>query len=183
MNTLKQSAIKLFGNSVTLLRDSNNTMIVPKIYLSDAPFIQDPTNLAQWINLNIGLIINVTTDNLASFSLKNMYKQHNISYLEMPIQDTDSVPSDQYFLQILEAVTQFQNKKTGRNILVHCSAGINRSALVAAILLWYTTPGRHNFWPTAQILIEYMRKLQRIDRSLPLLMNVTFESFLITRLK
>ena len=182
MAQLKQQVIKLIGNSVTMLRDSNNTVIVPRIFLSDAPFIQNPTNLPQWKNMNIGLVINVTTDNLAPQNVKMIYTEHGISYIEMPIQDTNYVPPDKYFKQILDAVNQFQSKKTGKNIIVHCSAGINRSAMVAAVLLWYTTPGRQHFWSSPKDLIRYMRSIQFQDRSLPLLMNVTFEEFLVKKL-
>lgn len=190
MNTLKQTMLSMISTgNVTLLRDSSNTSIVPKIYLSDAAFIQDPGNQDKWTNLDIGLVINATTDNLASTSLKNLYKQLGINYLEVPINDSNEIPPDNYFIQILQAVNQFQlisknnpNNKQ-QNILVHCTAGINRSALVAAVLLWYTTPGRHYFWPSPTSLIEYMRRLQLLDRSLPLLINKTFENYLIKRLK
>lgn len=64
------------------------------------------------------------------------------------------------------------------NILIHCSAGINRSALVAAAILWYTTPNRKSLWRTPEDLIEYMRARQREDRQIFMLSNSSFVDYL-----
>ncbi|MEX0597266.1 MAG: hypothetical protein WD512_12300 [Candidatus Paceibacterota bacterium] len=64
------------------------------------------------------------------------------------------------------------------NILIHCSAGINRSGLVAAAILWYTTPNRETLWKKPQDLIDYMRNRQVKDRRIYLLTNRSFVQYL-----
>src|SRR5579872_2017414 len=114
---------------------SGVTTFTPHIYLSDANFAQNPYFANTWKALNIGLIINVTSDDPITPEIKKLYKQLGIDYLAAPIKDNNEPLPKNYLERILLYVMNY--KPT--NILIHCSAGVNRSALVAGALLWYMT--------------------------------------------
>lgn len=158
----------------TLFRNLKNA---PAIYLSDAIYAQNPNN---YIHNNIGLIINASSDSPASPQVQQLYKDLNIDYLWVPIDDTNKLPPKDYLTKIVNYVIQRGNKG---NILIHCTAGINRSALVAAAILWYTTPDRSIYWDTPKSLIDYMRTKQMVDRRTYLLINNTFYVYLLNTLK
>jgi len=151
---------------------------LPKIYLSDAIYAQSP---ASFKNKNIRLVINTSIDSPASEQVKRFYINNGIDYLWAPLSDINMPPEPTYLPRIINYI-----KKRGKNsgdILIHCSAGINRSALVTAAILWYTTPNRSLYWSTPKSLIEYMRARQMFDRKTFLLINPTFYNFLLTTLK
>lgn len=161
-------------NQKTVLRSMNN---VPKIYLSDAIYAQNPNNL---VNSGIKLIINASSDSPASQQVQQIYKTMGIDYLWVPINDNNENLPVGYLSKILEYVN---NRGNNGDILIHCTAGINRSALVAAAILWYTTPNRALYWDTPKKMIDYMRIKQMVDRKTYLLINNTFYIHLIQNLK
>lgn len=61
--------------------------------------------------------------------------QDNFIYLKFPIYDLPSVNISVYFCQALKFIHESQKK--GKNILIHCAAGISRSAsFVLAYLIF-----------------------------------------------
>ena len=172
-----QPIIRFNGaNSKTILRSLQNC---PTIYLSDAVYAQTPTNL---VNTNIGLIINASSDSPANQNIQQIYRNIGIDYLWVPIDDTDKHPSSDYLPKIVEYVRN-RGYRPKNDILIHCTAGINRSALVAAAILWYTTPNRQKYWDNPKKMIDYMRTKQMIERKTYLLINNTFYIYLINNLK
>ena len=151
---------------------------MPRIYLSDAPYAQNPDTFKK--NPNIKLVINTSIDSPASEGMKQFYVLNGIDYLWAPIEDIEKVPDPTFLPRIVNYV-----KKRGNSgdILIHCSAGINRSALVTAAILWHTTPNRHLYWHTPKDLIDYMRSKQMLDRKQYLLINNTFYKHLIQYLQ
>jgi protein-tyrosine phosphatase len=167
---------------VTTLRDSMDTYTTPKLYLSNAEYIQNPENARDWLSKDIGLVINVTVDTPASKEAQQLYQQLGIDYLYAPIYDNNEKLPSNYLDGIVDNVIKWTKRKPyerwHKNILVHCTAGINRSALVAAAILWYTTPNRKDFWSTPQELINYMKARQFRDRKQFLLLNNNFVNVL-----
>jgi hypothetical protein len=138
-------------------------------------------------SLNIGLIVNVSIDDPASEADKNWYEEKKISYAYVPMVDYDgpdekgsAVPAN-FLDQIVNIVKIFRNSvssdhtKNGgkRGIIIHCTAGINRSAFAAAAVLWQRAHENERIcntifgnWepPTMDTLIEWMRDCQKRDR-------------------
>lgn len=167
-------------DGVTLLRDSPIPHIIPKLYLSGALFAQNPQlGPDRWRDLEIGCIINTTEDDPASSSLLELYRDLGIRYISIPISDCMQLPPPDYLERIVQAVRELPLRSG--NILVHCSAGINRSAYVAAALLWFTTPNAQSYWPDGESLIRYMRQRQQQDRGTVLLFNPAFYQDLTNR--
>jgi hypothetical protein len=149
----------------------------PKILLSDALYAQDPQTFIK--NPDIRLVINTSVDSPASSAMKKFYVANGIDYLYAPLADIDMPPPPDF----LPKIVKFVKKHDSDTILIHCSAGVNRSALLAAAILWYTTPNRQLYWSTPKELIEYMRTRQISDRKYPLLINDTFYNYLLKNLK
>lgn len=163
----------------TTFRNISN---VPIIYLSDAAYAQNSINHTIPEN-KIGLIINASSDSPADIQTQRNYKTLGIDYLWVPIPDVEANPPANYLPSIVNYVKRRQ--MTGKNdpILIHCTAGINRSGLVAAAILWYTTPDRQRYWPTPKHLLDYMKSKQIMDRRTYLLINRTFYKYLLDTLK
>lgn len=187
--------ISNFFSGVTILRDSDDPCI-PKIYLSDAKFAQSLDKIDDWEKLGIGLILNVTLEDPADDEIRQVYSDLGIDYVWVPIRDSYDALPPYYINDIVSYVQNWTNllcdyptmfhmddlrtdKIANRNnILIHCSAGINRSGLVAAAILWYTTPNREILWKIPQDLIDYMRIRQIKDRGIYLLTNRSFVQYL-----
>jgi len=75
---------------------------------------------------NINIIINVTTH------VKNLFPE-DFEYHNIPIKDVGDVNIKQFFLQTYEIIEKA--KKEGKNVLVHCQAGISRSATIVIAYL------------------------------------------------
>lgn len=135
----------------------------------------------------VGTILSMTSGEITNIDHLNMYSELNIFYAQIPIHD-DELMAVRETLQedVLKVYDEHCQRNTQqrrkRAILVNCSAGVNRSALAAAIILWHTTP--HRPWQTSKQLIEEMRARQLRDRNLPLLLvNRRFYAYLIDNLK
>lgn len=178
-NSLKRYILGFFSG-VTVLRESDAD---GNIYLSDANFAQNPQNATKWNSLGIDLIINVTSNDPTSVQIQELYNLLGIDYFYAPINDDNQPIPANYLSNILNEVMK-ENAKRGRpaNILIHCSAGINRSALVAAAILWYTTNVYDCPWSSSRQLIEYMRQRQLADRNIMLLINPHFYEYLMVSL-
>lgn len=111
-------------------------------------------------------IINVSSGVQAMAMHLDLYSALAIHYVQIPIDDTEEsrVPAN-----FLHTVLQAYANHSTKTVLVNCSAGINRSALAAAVILWTSTNPRP--WKSADELIFAMRQRQRSDRGLPLILE------------
>lgn len=115
---------------------------------------------------NVGTILNVSSGEHAGGEHIAMYKRHGIFYEEIPIDDTATEPVRPDFLpRVMAAFRRHQERTPDRAMLVNCSAGINRSALAAAAILWKLRP-----WASVAELITYMRTMQHQHRGSPVLL-------------
>lgn len=116
--------------------------------------------------LQIKCIINVSSGVKVNDEHLELYSDIGMYYIQIPIDDTEeqSVPKT-----FLPAVLRAYRRHRHHAVLVNCSAGINRSALAAAAILWSTTNPRP--WKTGQELVQDMRRRQLQYRRLPLLLK------------
>lgn len=165
----------------TVMNESN-----PRILLSSSeivtPFIfkNERTtyfDLAEKIlkRENVKLIINVANDVKDKELHREMYKKLNINYINIGIDDTFLEPPIGFLEKVLKT---FDNNYSSGAVLINCQAGVNRSALATAAILWKRL--NNNRWETPEKLIEYMRACQKKDRDLDLLLiNETFLDYFI----
>lgn len=145
-------------------------IMAPKEYfISDAKFAQ--SNTQEFKNF-IGYykpdcIVNVS-DYPITKELLTFYKNLGITkVLYYPLDDAVNIDYKQ-----LENVLERIYLKLGQKNLVHCTMGINRSALVIAYSLFKST----NF--TAEQIINFIKYFNLQHRKQPALINPTFVDFL-----
>ena len=127
------------------------------------------------ISANINVIVNVG-DKHPTDDIINLYRRLGIRYISCLLEDRDFSP-DEYQglndqLEIIRSVIEDWENGQSLNILVHCHAGINRSALLVSKLLLSTTT-----YPIAEI-IEQVRKSNKECRNTPALTNGSFVEML-----
>ena len=98
------------------------TKMVDNIYLGNA---YNASNFNQLDEFNITTIINVTNE------IPNYFEElEEFSYLNIPIDDTNSNTLLSFFDKINEYIKNNEREKTKTNILIHCYMGSSRSATI-----------------------------------------------------
>jgi predicted protein tyrosine phosphatase len=122
-------------------------------------------------DLNVGTILNVSTEVQAGQEHHDMYRRLGIRYVELPIEDSaEKTPPREFIHQVLQVYGEHDES---RAFLVNCSMGVNRSSWAAGAVLWSSSSPRP--WSTPEDMVEYMRRVQREDRGVLLLTNPLFE--------
>jgi len=105
------------------------SQILPFLYLGNE---RDAGNLQTLKDLNITYILNVTSH------LRPHFESHGIQYKTIPVTDSGHQNLRKYFEDAIEYIDEA--RKNGANILIHCQAGVSRSATVTiAYLLKHST--------------------------------------------
>jgi len=99
------------------------SQILPFLYLGD--FVVS-AHLDILKNINVRKILNITAREPNHFASEKDYK---IDYLRLPVEDSSESPIDSYFENAFQFIDSA--KKENVSILVHCAAGISRSATIA----------------------------------------------------
>lgn len=94
------------------------TEIIPSLYLSSSKIVSDLSELQKY---NIKAIVNVTSD------IPN-YFEKDIEYLRVSIDDKLTENIEKYFDVTHKFIDEQISK--GHSVLVHCQAGISRSATI-----------------------------------------------------
>lgn len=109
-----------------------------KIFRSEMPFSRyDPTGklLDDYQQAEISLVVLLAEEEeiqrVAGRDLKAIYAHHGIEVLHLPIRDYEAPDADQ-LAQALEKILEWV--RMGRNLVIHCYAGMGRTGLVAACL-------------------------------------------------
>ncbi|KAK3094341.1 hypothetical protein FSP39_000537 [Pinctada imbricata] len=97
--------------------------ILPYLYLGNS---QDASQLEVLHRLGITSLMNVSTN------CKNHFEE-NFSYMNIPVDDNDSADLAVWFPQTISFIDSVKEK--GGKVLLHCQAGISRSATVCLAYL------------------------------------------------
>ncbi|XP_061660286.1 uncharacterized protein si:dkey-175m17.7 [Syngnathoides biaculeatus] len=102
--------------------------VLPFLFLGNERDAQDGDLL---LRLNVGYVVNVTT-HLPLYHLKS-----GLHYKRLPATDSSKQNLRQYFEEVFEFIEEAY--QSGRGVLVHCQAGVSRSAtIVIAYLMKHT---------------------------------------------
>ncbi|KAK3522556.1 hypothetical protein QTP86_023291 [Hemibagrus guttatus] len=121
------------------IENAELTTILPFLYLGNECDAQD---LDQMQRLNIGYILNVTT-HLPLY----LYDLGMFKYKRLPATDSNKQNLRQYFEEAFEFIEEAH--QAGQGLLIHCQAGVSRSAtIVIAYLMkhtWMTMTDAYKF--------------------------------------
>ncbi|XP_076844255.1 dual specificity protein phosphatase 10 [Brachyhypopomus gauderio] len=139
------AAVSLSGalpHSIPSTPDIENaelTPILPFLYLGNE---RDAQDLQQMQRMNIGYILNVTT-HLPLYH----YDLGGFNYKRLPATDSNKQNLRQYFEEAFEFIEEAH--QAGKGLLIHCQAGVSRSAtIVIAYLMkhtWMTMTDAYKF--------------------------------------
>ncbi len=101
--------------------NANATEIIKGLWIGDAYSSQDTQFFKDY---KIGAVINCTPD------VPNKFSRYGVNYLRIPIDDSLQKKDIDAMKRALLPAIYFinQHRKNDKNILVHCHAGIQRSA-------------------------------------------------------
>ena len=109
-----------------------------KIYRSPMPFgTYDPDGkvLQEYVENEISIIVPLASieecEEKAHINLYQLYKEKGFEVISLPIEDF-SAPSVQSLTKVIDAVMAYA--ESGRNVVVHCSAGQGRTGTFMACL-------------------------------------------------
>jgi protein-tyrosine phosphatase len=143
-------------------------LIVNNIWLGNKSSAQD----REFLNSNkIKFLVNCTTD----INIPEWYENDNINYIRLPIYDWNSESNNTILNnEIMNIINYiYLYKKNKKNILVHCFAGMQRSATVIACYLMYY----YKLKPEDAIL--YIKN----KRNIAFMPYPTFNSFIFNYIK
>lgn len=111
------------------IENAELSTILPFLFLGNE---RDAQDLESMLGRNIGHVINVTT-HLPLYHLESS----NVRYKRLPATDNSKQNLRQYFEEAFEFIEEAQ--QCGKGVLVHCQAGVSRSAtIVIAYLMKHT---------------------------------------------
>ncbi|XP_029533141.1 dual specificity protein phosphatase 10 [Oncorhynchus nerka] len=130
------------------IENADLTPILPFLYLGNEHDAQDAHTLKRY---NISFVLNVTT-HLPLYH----YDTGLFSYKRLPATDSNKQNLRQYFEEAFEFIEEAQQAGTG--LLIHCQAGVSRSAtIVIAYLMkhtWMTMTDAYKFVKTRRPIIS-----------------------------
>lgn len=180
MDSINSAFNPAFWDSITCLRHRihDEQEIAKIIYLSNYRPVQPKDNFESMEQskaflsyLQIGGILNTTINRLPLQHHCEFYDDVEITYREYLIPDDTTNGFQDGFLEgCLKHFHEFPNDQP---VLIHCSAGQNRSAAAAAAIIWVTTPLPRP-WKSPEEMIDWMRICQQRDRACRLLKNPVF---------
>lgn len=116
---------------------SNADLVIPGLWLGNHRAAHDVRFLKENA---IDVIVNCTPDIPFACDIVNEANLHHLEYFRIPVsdsrQETDIVLMEQYLRVVVPYLVQ-QHQTFGKNVLVHCHAGKQRSAIVVAAYLFH----------------------------------------------
>ncbi|XP_034082489.1 dual specificity protein phosphatase 10 [Gymnodraco acuticeps] len=124
---LSSSLPASLSDETAMSPDAENAVISPIL-----PFLflgneRDAQDLDLLLRLNIGYVVNVTT-HLPLYHVKS-----GLRYKRLPATDNSKQNLRQYFEEVFEFIEEAY--QSGQGVLVHCQAGVSRSATIAIAYL------------------------------------------------
>lgn len=135
------------------------------VYVSSKSLVQPRTppdeELCEEIlkKLGVNTILNVSVDHRATKKHKEWYERLGIAYHEILISDYLDPPT-QYYTTFLDRCVEWYHSLPAKKrcVLIHCTAGINRSNGAAGAILWSQLVYPSRTYSTPDKLIEWMIK-------------------------
>nr|XP_020456150.1 uncharacterized protein LOC109960409 [Monopterus albus]XP_020456151.1 uncharacterized protein LOC109960409 [Monopterus albus] len=128
---LSSSLPASLSDETVMTPDAENAVvspILPFLYLGNE---RDAQDLDLLLRLNIGYVVNVTTH------LPLYHVSSGLHYKRLPATDNSKQNLRQYFEEVFEFIEEAY--QSGQGVLVHCQAGVSRSAtIVIAYLMKHT---------------------------------------------
>ena len=117
---------RIYNNNNNFITNGYNlflepTFIIDNIYLGNA---YNASNYNTLTNLDIGLIVNITTE------IKNYYPDE-FEYLNIKILDKNNENIEPHINKCIDKIISYSDKYPDKNILIHCFMGSSRSAAIA----------------------------------------------------
>ncbi|XP_029304407.1 uncharacterized protein LOC115019153 [Cottoperca gobio] len=124
---LSSSLPASLSDETAMTPDAENAVISPIL-----PFLflgneRDAQDLDLLLRLNIGYVVNVTTH------LPLYHVNSGLRYKRLPATDNSKQNLRQYFEEVFEFIEEAY--QSGQGVLVHCQAGVSRSATIAIAYL------------------------------------------------
>ncbi|KAJ8317695.1 hypothetical protein KUTeg_005599 [Tegillarca granosa] len=120
------SVLKSFRQQVETVSDCEPVEILPYLYLGN---FQHASQLELLQRLGITALMNVSTN------CKNHFEEH-LQYMNIEVNDTDSADLSSWFPQAISFIDSV--KERNGKVLVHCQAGVSRSATICLAYLMFT---------------------------------------------
>ena len=146
-----KSELTIEGYVIDLVSDVSCNEIVPNLFLSGADVATDIELLKSKF---ITHIVNCTS------TINNMYEKE-IKYLKVPIDDLPNVNILKYFNEAFEFIDNallYDKNGKNNNVLVHCHAGVSRSA---SIIIGYLLKKR--------LFVTYRDAYEHVKSSRPII--------------
>ncbi|XP_028323440.1 uncharacterized protein LOC114476249 [Gouania willdenowi] len=128
---LSSSLPASLSDETVMTPDAENAVIspiLPFLYLGNE---RDAQDLDLLLRLNIGYVVNITTH------LPLYHVTSGLRYKRLPATDNSKQNLRQYFEEVFEFIEEAY--QSGQGVLVHCQAGVSRSAtIVIAYLMKHT---------------------------------------------
>ena len=134
INKMSNQCIKLsLNNKQCKHNDDCPSEIIPnQLYLGN---IHHALNLEILRSIKITHIVNCTQ------SIDNKFESNGIEYIRVPVNDKTSVSILPYFVKAIRFIEAVRDENSGKNenrIMIHCHAGISRSATITIAYLMYS---------------------------------------------
>ncbi|XP_042899230.1 dual specificity protein phosphatase 10 [Parasteatoda tepidariorum] len=110
------------------LENTKATAILPFLYVGNAKDAEDVCRLKE---LGIGYVLNVTSQ------VPGYCDEHGFAFLRLPAMDSYQQNIKQYFKKAFAFIDEARQRNSA--VLVHCQAGISRSATIVIAYLMYHT--------------------------------------------
>jgi protein-tyrosine phosphatase len=98
--------------------------ITPHLFISNW-YVSNDINFIQSKNIRAVITLEKTP---TPQNIVDYYRNHNIDFMYIPINDSENENIYQYFDTTFEFINKHIDR--GENVLVHCAAGISRSATI-----------------------------------------------------
>ena len=161
--------VSAIARQQTMLPARIGTLPKTRLFLGDAKCAR---NIDRLNELGISAIVNVASPASQNHDLDNDYSENGIRVLRLKAEDEEGFPMLRLHLDtVKKAIKDWRAETPNCNVLIHCTAGINRSGvLVAALLMEFE----------AMPVLDAVKHI-RLRRGNCFLWNTSFQEQLVAR--
>jgi protein-tyrosine phosphatase len=131
------------------------SQINSRIYITSRLAAQ---NLEKLKSKNIKYILALYEERIPKY-VRNMYRDNNIEYVQILIEDSPFIDISEFFLYTNNFIKNSLKKKNG-SVLVHCNMGVSRSCSIVLAYLLYKLYKMKKKYPKDIILFELLKRVR-----------------------